>query len=253
MLSTGIVARWISVSVRPMTRPANAGLPAGRVRHPEDHDDEERREQDLDDDRASEAEAAGRELVPAVGGEPAVLRGLREALRAGKGDQEDERRGDGAADDLGDDVADRSPPRESSCGSEAEGDGRVEVAARDRTERVSAGDDGQTDGERDADEADALVGRLGPFAEPGGEDGRAENAEHEQERSEPLGDERRTGGRSGGSVIERRRFDGLLGARVAHGRSLLRDLGSGHQRNARPEPRACTADSQGMALGYVKP
>lgn len=56
----------------------------------------------------------------------------------------------------------------------AEGDGGVEVTARDVPEGVRAGQHGQAEGEGHADEADAHVhARLGEHL--GGQDGRCED------------------------------------------------------------------------------
>jgi hypothetical protein len=63
------------------------------------------------------------------------------------------------------------------------------VTAGDLTERVCADDDGEAEGERDAEESD-IEAAPAP-AEPGGEDRRADDGEHQQERAERLSREPR--------------------------------------------------------------
>ena len=72
-------------------------------------------------------------------------------------------------------------PGEAAADGEAERDGRVEVAARDRADGVGHGQDRQAEGERDAGEADAELGKAG------GEHGAAAAAEDEPEGADGLG------------------------------------------------------------------
>ena len=71
---------------------------------------------------------------------------------------------------------------------EADGDGRVQVAAGDVADGVGHGQHGEAEGERDADEADAEV-RGPPRQEARREHGAAAAAEDEPERADELGDE----------------------------------------------------------------
>jgi hypothetical protein len=73
-----------------------------------------------------------------------------------------------------------SPGRETPARPESDGDGRVEVAARDVTERVRARHHGQAERERDAHEGDPH------FRESRRQHGAAASAEHEPERSEEF-------------------------------------------------------------------
>ena len=74
-------------------------------------------------------------------------------------------------------------------GPEADGDGRVEVPARDVADGVGHREDGEAERERHAEEAEAeRVARLAP-REVGGQHGGTTATEDQPERAERFGDE----------------------------------------------------------------
>ena len=103
------------------------------------------------------------------------------------GDQQQHSTGRDARDDLGGDVGGRLLPGDAPPGGRAERDGRVEVAAGDVADGVGHGQDGQTEGQGDTDEADAELDVVGGVDDLGGEHGRAGAAEDEPEGAESLG------------------------------------------------------------------
>ncbi len=86
-----------------------------------------------------------------------------------------------AADHLGDDVGQHVRGREAAARGQADGDGRVEVAARDVADGVGHRQHGQAEGQGHAEEADPDLG------ESRGEHGAAAAAEHQPERADCLG------------------------------------------------------------------
>ena len=116
-------------------------------------------------------------MVPvAVGREAADLG----AGLAGCDDIEDRRAGD-AAEHLGDHVLDDLTPGEASPGSEPDRYGGIEVAARHAAHGIDHGEDGEAEGERDADEADPEL-RKGC-----GQDRAAASAQHQPGGSQKFG------------------------------------------------------------------
>ena len=93
-----------------------------------------------------------------------------------------------AAGDLGDDVGGDVLPLEALRDGDTDGDGRVEVGARDVADRVGHRHDGEAEGERDAQETDAELHRAaGDRGEEGRRvDGCTTATEDEPERSEEL-------------------------------------------------------------------
>ena len=141
-------------------------------------DDEERREDDLDDDRCTEAAEAV--AVPPVGGEVAALPTVSTA-----GDPEDD---DGAEDPSGD----LCPPRPHGMAyrdlvrqQEPERDRRVDVAAADRSDHVGHQQQGEAEGQGDAERVDRVAG----------EDGAARTDQDEHRRADELGGDDRLVGR----------------------------------------------------------
>ena len=149
------------------------------MRHPQDHVEEQRGEHDLGDDRCDQAVPGGGVVAEAVSREPSRVRRLGEALRAVEGNQREQTGADDAADQLCADVGQDVLPGQATRGSDAEGDGRVEVAARDRPEGIGADEHDEADRQGDSENAD--VG--------GGEDRGADEGDDEEERSDGLGDE----------------------------------------------------------------
>ena len=147
-----------------------------------DDDEEEDAGQDgFGDEGSAHADSFAAECVesvdefvgPAVGGEGAG--GCSGEVRIG--DEEEECSSCDAASTLGDDVSNDifGIFCEATGGNKSECHGGVEVAAGDMADSISHGEDGETEGDRNADIADSEV--VGATSEQG----RAAAAEHEPE------------------------------------------------------------------------
>ena len=109
-------------------------------------------------------------------------RRLYESARKGigavaAGDDTERIRGEHGAGDLRHDVGNDVVGLHASAGEQAECDSGIEVAARDVPDGIRHGDDGETEGQRDADQADADV------RERGCEHCAAATSEHQPERA----------------------------------------------------------------------
>ena len=137
---------------------------------------------------AADLVATGRQLVVAVGRErPGLAVVDVVAARHALGDDEQQTGGGDGGDDLHDDVRQHLFGREALGGPQADGDGGVEVPARDVADGVGHGEHGETERERHTEEAEPE--RVGVAAELGGQHGGTAAAEHQPERADRFGDE----------------------------------------------------------------
>lgn len=144
----------------------------GRRQHDEH---QEGGEHDLHHHHRAEPIAAGREVAPTVLGE--VVAGI-EGVDA-VGDDEDQQAPEGGAHELADEVERDRRHRDLAGERHADGDGGVDVTARDVTEHVGHDQQRQAKGERHTEHADLT----------GGEDGRTRATEHEHGGADDLGGE----------------------------------------------------------------
>ena len=115
-------------------------------------------------------------LSVSVGGEAA---GQIESGRAA-GDDVEHTGGRDAAENLRYDVGSQFAGWETSGRPQAEGNGRVDVTARDGADGIGHGEQGEAEGERDTDKADA------GFGEVAGQDRASAPAEDEPEGSDEF-------------------------------------------------------------------
>lgn len=143
----------------------------------EDNKQEEGGEDDFGDEAGEQVVTAGGVLGVAVGSEAA---GEREAGFAAGDDIENARCGE-AAQDLSDNVGAEFGDGEALADDEADGDGRVEMAAGDVSDSEGHGKERQTKGESDSDEAYAQLWVSG------GNNGASAASEDKPEGAEELG------------------------------------------------------------------
>src|SRR5208283_1399286 len=84
----------------------------------------------------------------------------RPALRLARQDEIEHRRSDDRAENLSDPVADHFVRAHATRDEDPEADRRIDVAARDRADAVSHGDDGETKGARDAEQVNSSRARA---------------------------------------------------------------------------------------------
>ena len=149
------------------------------VRDAEDHDEEDEGRDRLEDEGRHDiifAEIAG---TPAIGAEPA---GPARCL-AGH-DQIEHERADDRAEDLSDHIGDEVTGRHAARDQRAEADGRIDVAAGDRADRIGHCDDGEAERESNAEDADSRRAGNGRSCDDCG----AAAEEYERECTDELGE-----------------------------------------------------------------
>src|SRR3954447_1271079 len=157
-----------------------AGEVPGRARidDPDNREHEHERADALREDRRC---PAGRVLVEGCLPHSEVDAGLGEQ-------RPDAERTEDRADDLRGPVGRQLAPREALRGRQREGDGRVDVAARDLAEGVHERGDDEAERERDAEQVRACDGRLAVAGEHEGRHDRAGSNEHQQRGAQGLGE-----------------------------------------------------------------
>ena len=149
---------------------AGAFLGIGGAQH---HEDEEERGDAFDEECAADAAGIG-DTVGAEAGR--IAHGARSARRLD--DQHEHGTGEDTADDLADPVADRFFPRHAARKGDAEGNGRIDVAAGDAADGVGHGHHGKTESDGGADDAGGVTA-----AQP---HGGAATQERQDERSDAF-------------------------------------------------------------------
>src|SRR3954471_23497039 len=124
-----------------------------------------------------------------------MLSVCEEAVRCTGRDREQRRRGNDAADNLGDDIAGNLLPAEASSDCEPDGDSRVEVSARDWAERVRRDKDAEAQSYRHSEETDVQAAL--PVIEASGKQSGADDTEDKDEgphdfRGQACADRRRS-------------------------------------------------------------
>ena len=142
---------------------------------------------------------------------------------AGVGDDEEDQAAEERADDLGDPVVAGLDEGDLAGQEERQRDRRVDVAPRDVADRVRHRQQGEAEGEGDAERAHRV----------GGEDRRARPDDHQHARADRLGGEDLEVRRAGGGDRLGRRGDGRRRRRVVGGRRLRLDVRAGLRRRAR--------------------
>lgn len=148
---------------------AHDGHLVGHGQHDEDVDEGQHQ---LHQERAAEVDVHGRAAVVSVTAEQTVGLDSRHLL----GEQEEQCGADDGAEELRDPVLHRPAQTDAPGQQHAQRHGRVDVAARDRAERVGQRQHGEAECERDAEGTDVLAG----------EHHGSHRDEHQQQSSQEL-------------------------------------------------------------------
>ena len=150
-----------------------------RICRAHDHEQKTGRQDELGDKAGHQRIAARRVLAIAVAGKTS---GKIEAGLA-TGDQIKDQRCKDRAGKLSQDVGQQLPGRSATAGEQPDSHRGVEMTARDMADRIGHRHDGQSESQRNADQANA------DFGEFGGQHGTAAPAQNEPEGPEKLGSE----------------------------------------------------------------
>lgn len=149
----------------------------------QDDHEKEKGQRDLGRERCNHRVFPGREFAETIGGKAACR---TEALFATGDEVKNSGTSDGT-DDLRDDVWDGFRFGMPSADDEPHRDSRIEMAAGDVSDGVGHGQNGETEGKRDTDKADAELGAV--RKEHGREDCATAAAEDQPEGAKELGDQ----------------------------------------------------------------